>query len=255
MRKKLIACNWKMNLGYNDSKKLAENISLKMDKSVFSKLDVLLCPSYVSLDIVNKVIKDSEIKLGAQNIFYENDGAYTGEISASMLKSVGCEYVIIGHSERRNIFHETNKVINKKIKKAVEFNLKPVLCVGETLIEREDEIFESIVEDQLREGLHELSAEQINEVVIAYEPVWAIGTGLTATPKQASDMHGFIGKIVSGIFGPEVADKMLILYGGSINGKNAKEMLSACGVDGALIGGASLKADEFSEIVKIAADF
>ncbi|MDQ3019233.1 MAG: triose-phosphate isomerase [Bacteroidota bacterium] len=252
MRKKLIAGNWKMNLGYKDSEKLAKDIDEKLDKRLFEKLDVLLCPAFISLGIVYKTIKNSEIKLGAQNLSYENDGAYTGEISASLLKSAGCEYVIIGHSERRKYFHETNKIVNKKIKKAIEFNLKPVFCVGETLEEREDEIYEGVVEKQIGEGLADISNEQMKEIVIAYEPVWAIGTGLNATPKQASEMHGFIGKVISKIFNDETADQLLILYGGSLNGKNAKEMLSACGVDGALIGGASLKADEFTDIVKTA---
>jgi len=253
MRRKLIAGNWKMNLSYKDSEKLAKDISEKIAKKEFSKVDVVVCPTYVSLGIVNKIIKDTEIKLGAQNLYYENDGAFTGEISASILKSVGCEYVILGHSERRNILHETNSAINKKIKKALEFELKPILCVGETLIEREDEIYEGIIEKQLTESLADITEDQMSNVVIAYEPVWAIGTGLNATPKQASDIHGFIGKIIHKLYNEKVADEILILYGGSVNVKNANEMLSASGVDGALIGGASLKADDFSEIVKIAA--
>ncbi len=253
MRKKLIAGNWKMNTGYKDSEKLSKDIMDKLDKRIVSGTDVILCPGFVSLGIVQKTIKDSGIKLGAQNVFYENDGAYTGEVSASMLRSVGCEYVIIGHSERRNYFHETNKIINKKIIKALEFDLRPIFCVGESLIEREDEIFESIIEDQLRGGLADVKREQITDIVIAYEPVWAIGTGLNATPKQAADMHGFIRKVISKLFDAGAADELLILYGGSVNGKNAHEMLSARGVDGALVGGASLRAEEFTNIIKIAA--
>jgi len=252
MRRKLIAGNWKMNLKYKESEKLAKDIEAKLDKKVLLNTDVLVCPSFVSLGIVNKTIKDTGIKLGAQDIYYENDGAFTGEVSASMLKSVGCEFVIAGHSERRKYIHETNKIINRKVRKAIEFELKPILCVGESLEEREDEIFEGVVEKQIIEGLSEVSKENMKELVIAYEPVWAIGTGLNATPKQASDMHMFIGKVVSKLYDPETADNLRILYGGSVNGKNAKEILSACGVDGALIGGASLKADEFSEIAVIA---
>lgn len=252
MRRKLIAGNWKMNLSYQDSEKLAKDIEKKLDKNIFKNTDVLVCPSFVSLGIVNKTIKSTDIKLGAQDLFYENDGAYTGEISAGMLKSVGCEYVIIGHSERRKYIHETNKILNKKLIKAIEFNLKPVYCVGETFEEREDEIYEGVVEEQIREGLAKINNEKMKEIVIAYEPVWAIGTGLTAKPEQASEMHGFIGKVISKMYDEEVAEKLLILYGGSVNGSNAKELLSACGVDGALIGGASLKADEFADIVKIA---
>ena len=171
-----------------------------------------------------------------------------------MLKSVGCEYVIAGHSERRKYIHETNKIINRKVRKAIEFGIRPILCVGESLEEREDEIFEGVVEKQIIEGLAEVSKESMKDLVIAYEPVWAIGTGLNATPKQASDMHMFIGKVISKLFDNDVANDLLILYGGSVNGKNAGEILSACGVDGALIGGSSLKADEFSGIVKIASE-
>ena len=252
MRRKLIAGNWKMNLGYKESEKLAKEIESKLEKNNLKKLDVLVCPAFVSLGIVNKTIKDTEIKLGAQDLFYENDGAYTGEVSANMLKSVGCEYVIIGHSERRKYFHETDKVINKKLKQALESGLKPIFCVGESLEEREDEIFEGVVEKQIKEGLAGIDNEQMKSIVIAYEPVWAIGTGLNATPKQASEMHGFIGKTISQIYDKEMAENLIILYGGSVNGKNAKDILSACGVDGALIGGASLKADEFCEIAKTA---
>ena len=252
MRRKLIAGNWKMNLKYKESEKLAKDIEAKLDKKVLLNTDVLVCPSFVSLGIVNKTIKDTGIKLGAQDIYYENDGAFTGEVSASMLKSVGCEFVIAGHSERRKYIHETNKIINRKVRKAIEFELKPILCVGESLEEREDEIFEGVVEKQIIEGLAEISRDNMKDLVIAYEPVWAIGTGLNATPKQASDMHMYIGKVVSKLYDAETADNLRILYGGSVNGKNAKEILSACGVDGALIGGASLKADEFSEIAVIA---
>lgn len=252
MRRKLIAGNWKMNLGYKESEKTAKDIVSKLDKRDLQNTDVLVCPSFVSLGIVNKSIKDTGIKLGAQDIYYENDGAYTGEVSASMLRSVGCEYVIAGHSERRKYIHETNKIINRKVRKAIEFGIKPILCVGESLEEREDEIYEGVVEKQIIEGLAEISKDNMKDLVIAYEPVWAIGTGLNATPKQASDMHIFIGKVISKIYDSETSNELRILYGGSVNGKNSGEILSAKGVDGALIGGASLKPDEFSEIVKIA---
>lgn len=250
MRRKLIAGNWKMNLGYEDSEKLAKEIVEKIDKNILKKIDVLICPPYVNLGIVNKTLKETDIKLGAQNLFYENDGAYTGEISASMIKSVGCEYVILGHSERRNYMHETNGIINKKLKKALEFELKPILCVGESLIEREDEIYEGVIEEQLTDCLREISEQEFGRIVIAYEPVWAIGTGLNATPKQASDMHEFIRKVIRDLYSEKSANELLILYGGSINEKNSKEMLSATDVDGALIGGSSLKANEFANICK-----
>lgn len=252
MRRKLIAGNWKMNLNVKDSEMLAREITEKTDNKFLKDTDVLICPAFISIDAVGKIINNSGIKLGAQNLFYENDGAYTGEISASMLISAGCEYVIIGHSERRTHIHETNQILNKKILKSLEAGLKPVLCVGETLIEREDEIYEGIIEKQIREALAEVTEEQMKNVIIAYEPVWAIGTGLTATPEQASTMHGFIGKIVHNLYGEKTANELRILYGGSVNEKNSDEMLSACGVDGALVGGASLKADEFIKIIKSA---
>lgn len=254
MRKKLIAGNWKMNLNYKDSEKLAKEIENKIDRSILNNTEVLVCPSFVSLGIVNKTIKDTEIKLGAQDLFYENDGAFTGEISASMLKSVGCEYVIIGHSERRNYIHETNGIINKKLKKALEFELKPILCVGESLIEREDEIYEGVIEEQLTDCLKDILEKEFSQIVIAYEPVWAIGTGLNATPKQASDIHSFIGKVVGKLYNEKCANDLMILYGGSVNEQNSKDILSASGVDGALIGGASLKANEFANIVKAASE-
>jgi len=254
MRRKLIAGNWKMNLGYKDSEKLAKEIVEKIDKNIFKKIDVLICPPFVTLGIVNKILKETDIQLGAQNLFYENDGAYTGEISASMLKSVGCEYVIVGHSERRNYMHETNGIINKKLKKALEFELKPILCVGESLIEREDEIYEGVIEEQLTDCLREISKQEFGRIVIAYEPVWAIGTGLNATPKQARDMHEFIRKVIRDLYSEKSSNELLILYGGSVNEKNSKEMLSATDVDGALIGGSSLKANDFVSIARIASD-
>lgn len=253
MRKKLIAGNWKMNLTYKDSEKLAKEIISKIEKKDLNKTDVLLCPTFVSLGIVNKAIKDTGISLGAQNISYENNGALTGEISAEILKSVGCEYVIIGHSERRSYFHESNAVINKKIRKAIEFDLKPVFCVGESLVEREDEIYEGIIEKQLTEGLAGIESGKIAEVIIAYEPVWAIGTGLNATPEQAAQIHSFIRKIIQKLYNEKAADEILILYGGSVNENNSEGILSAKGIDGALIGGASLKPDDFSKIVRTAA--
>lgn len=248
MRRKLIAGNWKMNTSYKEAEKLAKEIMNGIGKSILDKADVLLCPPFISLGIVNKTIKDSGIKLGAQNLYYENDGAYTGEISAAMLKSVGCEYVIIGHSERRKLLHENDSLINKKLIKAIESGLKPILCVGESLEEREDEIFEGIVEKQLTEAFRDVSRESMSDVVIAYEPVWAIGTGLNATPDQISSMHRFISDVIEKLYNSDVTESLLILYGGSVNDKNSKEILSACGVDGALIGGASLKADMFVHI-------
>jgi triosephosphate isomerase (TIM) len=248
MRKKLIAGNWKMNLDVNESRELAKSILEKTDKKYFEYTDILLCPTYVSLNAVGDVIKNSDILLGAQNLFYENSGAYTGEISGQMLKAVGCEYVIIGHSERRKYFNEDDGIINKKIKKALEFSLKPVLCVGETLEERSSGKQNEVVEYQLTNDLNRIS--DLNNIVIAYEPVWAIGTGQNATPQQANEMHKHIRSIIAKLYNKNTADNIRILYGGSLNDKNCKEILSESDIDGGLIGGASLKADSFIEIIK-----
>jgi triosephosphate isomerase len=254
MEKKLIAGNWKMNLTLNASIELTENIAKKITKKTTGTTDVLICPTYVALSACSKLLSDSGIMLGSQNMSDKDDGAYTGEISASMLKAVGCEYVIIGHSERRKYFGETNQIVNSKSLKALTSGLKPILCVGETLQEREDEIYEAIVEKQISEGLAGISDEQMSDVTIAYEPVWAIGTGVNATPKQASGMHKFIRGLISGKFGSEIGNETRIIYGGSVNAKNAGEILHAGGIDGALVGGASLKADEFLTIISSATE-
>ncbi|MBV6479061.1 MAG: Bifunctional PGK/TIM [Ignavibacteria bacterium] len=254
MRRKLIAGNWKMNTSYKEAEKLSKDIISSISKSVLDKVDVLLCPPFISIGIVSKTIKGSGLKLGAQNVYFENNGAFTGEISAEMLVSAGCEYVIIGHSERRKLLHETDKMINKKIHKVLEAGLIPVLCIGESLEEREDEIFEGVIEKQLTDALQNISKQEMEKVVIAYEPVWAIGTGLNAAPEQISAMHRFISEVVEKLYDSEITENMLILYGGSVNEKNSKEILSACGVDGALVGGASLKAAAFCSIAKDASE-
>lgn len=248
MRRKLIAGNWKMNKSYNESQILAEEIVNKLEPIVLENIDLLICPPFISLGKVSDVIRDSGIMLGAQNVYSQNDGAYTGEISAEMLKSVGCEYVIIGHSERRKFFNETDEVVNAKVKKALDKGLKVIVCVGETLEERESGDYEKVVTGQVTGSLKDISKENMKDVVIAYEPVWAIGTGLNATPEQASEIHGIIGKKISDLYDNDTAENLRILYGGSVNASNAREMLSACGVDGALIGGASLKPDDFISI-------
>jgi triosephosphate isomerase len=249
MNRKLIAGNWKMNLNLKDSEKLAKTLAENLSSVKDPKADVLICPTYVSLAACSKIIRDSIIMLGAQNVCVSDDGAYTGEISATMLKAIDCEYVIIGHSERRKYYGETNETVNSKILKSLEHGLKPIMCVGETLQEREDEIFEAIVGEQVVMCLTNIPEERISDLVIAYEPVWAIGTGVNATPKQASHMHQYIRKIISEIYSASVAANLRILYGGSVNPKNASEILSAKGIDGALVGGASLKADDFMTII------
>lgn len=242
-----------MNLSPGAARELASELVKNISKNELSGTDVLVCPPFISLTTVEQTISGSGIYLGAQDVYFENDGAFTGEISASMLKDSGCKYVIIGHSERRKLLHETNKIVNKKIKKALESGLRVILCIGESFEEREDEIYEGVVEEQITDSLSEISAGQLAEISIAYEPVWAIGTGVNATPKQIVEMHEFVRKVISGIYDKISAENILILYGGSVNQKNAQEILSSKGVDGALVGGASLKAADFESIVKTAA--
>jgi triosephosphate isomerase len=210
---------------------------------------VVLCPPFISLVVASGLIKGTRIKLGAQNMYYQNDGAFTGEVSAKMLKSVGCEYVILGHSERRQYFKETNEFINLKVKQAIANNLTPIVCVGETLEERESGVTDQIINTQVKGVLAGLTIQEIEKIVIAYEPVWAIGTGKTATPNQANQVHKLIRKLVSQLYSWAVAEKLIIQYGGSVNQQNAFELLSQSDIDGALVGGACLKTDSFISII------
>lgn len=210
--------------------------------------DILVCPPFTALYPVGKELEGTNIALGGQNMFYEEQGAFTGEISPLMLKDVDCSYVILGHSERRHIFGETDELINKKVLSACSHGLIPILCVGETLEERESGRTKEVVERQIREGLKGFDSEK--DVVIAYEPVWAIGTGKTATPELAQEVHQFIRELLSDILGSEKADGTRILYGGSVKPENAKGLLEMPDIDGALVGGASLKAESFAKIVK-----
>jgi triosephosphate isomerase len=212
--------------------------------------DIIICPPFTSLSEASKLVSGSVIKLGAQNMHFEVSGAFTGEISALMLKSVGCEYVILGHSERRNIFGENDEIINKKIKKALAAGLKPIFCVGELLEERENGTTNDVVKRQVLKGLKGISAEEMKNIIVAYEPVWAIGTGKTATPAQAQEVHEFIRDLIEIGYSLEVAENLVIQYGGSVKPENAKELLSQKDIDGALVGGACLKADSFMGIIK-----
>jgi triosephosphate isomerase len=212
--------------------------------------DVIVCPPFTSLSEASKLLKGSQIKLGAQNMHFEENGAFTGEISAIMLKSVGCEYVILGHSERRHIFGESDEVINKKIKKALSAGLKPIFCIGELLEERENGTTNDVVKRQVLKGLDGISADDMKNIIIAYEPVWAIGTGKTASPAQAQEVHEFIRDLIEIDYSLEVANDLVIQYGGSVKPDNAKELLSQKDIDGALVGGACLKADSFLGIIK-----
>ena len=249
MRNRVIAGNWKMNNDLKESEKLIVEIKnlLQNEKP---NCDVIVCPPFTSLSEAAKLLKGSSIKLGAQNMHFEESGAFTGEVSASMLKSVGCEYVILGHSERRNIFGESDELINKKIKKALAAGLKPIFCVGELLEERENGTTNDVVKRQILKGLDGISAEEMKNIIIAYEPVWAIGTGKTATPAQAQEVHEFIRDLIEIDYTLEIANDLVIQYGGSVKPDNAKELISQKDIDGALVGGACLKADSFLGIIK-----
>jgi len=251
MRTKVVAGNWKMNNDINSSVTLINEIKKGLNQKNL-KVEVIICPPFTSLETANVLIKDTPIKLGAQNMYFETSGAFTGEISPLMLKSVGCEYVILGHSERRTIFLESNQLINKKIKSAVANGLKPIFCIGETLEEREKGETFKVVETQIREGLADLTESELKNLIIAYEPVWAIGTGRNATPEQAEEVHKFIRDLITQIYSKEFADKLIIQYGGSVKPENSKDLMSQPDIDGALVGGACLKADSFIKIIESA---
>jgi triosephosphate isomerase (TIM) len=247
MRKKVIAGNWKMNMDLHQSQKLVSEIINGLGKD--NKTEVIVCPSFTSLSEVSSLLKGTQVKLGSQNMYYEESGAYTAEISADMLKSVGCEYVILGHSERRVIFNESDELINKKVKTALLKGLKPIFCIGELLEQRESGETMKVVSSQIEKGLEGITAERMKNIIIAYEPVWAIGTGKTATPEQAQEVHLFIRELVAKKFSMSVAENLIIQYGGSVKPDNSGELLSQKDIDGALVGGACLKADSFLRII------
>jgi triosephosphate isomerase len=248
MRKLFIAGNWKMH------KIIAETINLanaiKRELLDFNKVDIAICPPFTSLSSAQEIIMDTNIKLGAQDLYWESQGAFTGEVSAQMLKDCGCQFVIIGHSERRKYFFESDDSVNKKIKAALAAGLVPIVCVGETLEERQADKTIEVVKRQLIGGFSGLSALDMVKLVIAYEPVWAIGTGKTATPNQAQEVHKFIRDWLIESYSNQCAESIRILYGGSVKPSNTKELMSQTDIDGALVGGASLEADSFSEIVR-----
>ena len=255
MRKFIIAGNWKMNFNVTESVTFVKELTTKLAAVEIDNTDIVIAPTFTALYPVSVSLKNDGsniISVGSQNIFWEKSGAFTGEISADMLRSAGVTYTIIGHSERRQYFGETNETINKRIKTSIENSLIPIFCIGETLEERESGNEKMIVSKQIKEGLLNFTEEDLGNLVIAYEPVWAIGTGKTATPEQAEDMHKFIRSLVSEMYGDDFAEKLRIQYGGSLNLKNANDLLSKPNIDGGLIGGASLKTVDFSEIIKIA---
>jgi len=248
MRKPLIAGNWKMYKTINEAVELANGI--KRELLDFNDAEIALCPPFTSLDSVYEVIMDTDIKLGAQNLYWQKEGAFTGEVSAPMLKDCGCEYVIIGHSERRKYFGETDENVNKKIKIALAVGLTPIVCVGETLEEREAQKTIAVVQRQLDQGLKGLKEDEFSKIVIAYEPVWAIGTGKTATPQQAQEVHKFIRNWIEKKYSNGIAQKTIILYGGSVKPANISELMSEEDIDGALVGGASLEVSSFVDIAR-----
>jgi len=251
MRRKFIAGNWKMNKDVHETSSLVADLKARM-QNFKAEVDVAVCPPFTSLATAAWLIRETPLKLGAQNKSHQDDGAYTGEVSGKMLAAVGCKYVILGHSERRQYFQETDALVNAKVKKALSVGLTPIVCVGETLEERESNRTDDIVSKQIRGVLHELSAADIGRSVIAYEPVWAIGTGKTATPDQANQVHRLIRKLVSSLYSDQVSQELIVLYGGSMNAQNAGELLQQPDIDGGLIGGASLKADSFWSIIQAA---
>lgn len=251
LRKKLIAGNWKMNKTPADGVALVKEISLEIGRQ--TDVDVLVCPPFTALESVGHAIEGLNVKLGAQNMHFEVSGAFTGEVSAPMLRDLFVTHVILGHSERRALFCEDDQLINRKVLSALKHELRPVLCVGETLEQREAGETLKVVQTQLEAGLEGISNEQASSVILAYEPVWAIGTGKVATADQAQEVHAFIRGLLTKIFGEAIAQKVRILYGGSMKPANAAELLSQKDIDGGLIGGASLEGRSFVDLIKAAA--
>ncbi|NLA70263.1 MAG: triose-phosphate isomerase [Clostridiales bacterium] len=250
MKKFLIAGNWKMNMTTAEAVEFANELKAK---ELGNEEEVAIIAPFTQLEAIKSALKGSDIKVGAQNVHYEESGAYTGEISVDMLKEIGVDYCVIGHSERRQYFNETDSAINLKLKALIKAGIKPILCVGESLEIREAGNENTFVATQVMADIDGLSYEDMKELVIAYEPIWAIGTGKTATPEQAADMCGFIRGLVGGLYdNVHLEDSLLILYGGSMKPSNAKELLTKDNIDGGLIGGASLKVDSFAELADIA---
>ena len=247
MRKPLMAGNWKMNKTISEAVSVIK--ALKRVVADVKDVEILLCPTFTALYAVSNEVKGSNINIGAQNLFWEAKGAFTGEISPAMVKDAGCSYVLVGHSERRQYFGETNETVNKKTKAALANGLVPAVCIGETLKEREDGVTFKVIEKQIKEGLTGLAPEQSALVVIAYEPVWAIGTGKTATPDQAQEVHAFIRKVYAQMY-KDAVDTVRILYGGSVNPDNVSDLMNKPDIDGGLVGGASLEAESFIKLVK-----
>lgn len=248
MRKPLIVGNWKMNKTVTESIVLIKELVDLVNG--YQDTEVVICPPFTSLWVAKELTQDTNIILGAQNVYFQNDGAYTGEISARMLQNIGCSYVILGHSERREYFQESSQEVAKKVRQALHFGIKPIICVGEKLTERETGKAQYIVKEQIEALFPVLDFPRIVEVVFAYEPVWAIGTGKSATPQDANEMIQYVRKLLTIKYGKDQAQKVRILYGGSVNPGNIKPLMAESDIDGALVGGASLDAGNFSKLVK-----
>lgn len=247
MKRPLIVANWKMHKSISEALTTVASIKAGVHKA--TDCDIVICPPFTALAAVGQALEESSLELGAQDMHPDSEGAFTGEISPLMLKDVGCRYVILGHSERRIHFHETDSFVNQKVRTALKFSLVPIVCIGETLQEREAKKAFEVVKTQFDGSLKDLQAEEIERTVIAYEPVWAIGTGRTATPEQAEQMHSYIRRLLHEKYGGEPASRVSILYGGSVRPENMAALMQKPNVDGALVGGASLRAESFVQIV------
>jgi triosephosphate isomerase len=252
MRKPFVAGNWKMNTNSRSSVELVEAIVSKTSAATKKGVHTAVCPPFVYLQNVINALRHSGVAAGAQDVYYEKDGAFTGEISTAMLKDIGCTYVLCGHSERRHVIGETDEMINKKVSAAIMGGLLPIFCVGELIEERKASKTEEVVTRQIKKGLAGLNAEKVSAVTIAYEPVWAIGTGLTATPQQAQEVHSLTRKLLEQMYDAKLAEGTRILYGGSVKPGNAAELMHQDDIDGLLVGGASLNADDFAAIIQAA---
>ncbi|MDP8263915.1 MAG: triose-phosphate isomerase [Candidatus Aceula lacicola] len=248
MRKIIIAGNWKLNKTIAEAVELVSEIKSQADG--VTNVDIVVCPVFTALSEVNKIVAGSNVGLGAQDLYWEDSGAFTGEVSVPLLKDAGCQYVIIGHSERRQYFGETNETVNSKVKAALAGGLIPIVCVGENLEQREADKAFDVVKDHVENSLKGFSADEMKKIIVAYEPVWAIGTGKTASPAQAQEIHNFIRSLLKEMHNDEVAESMRIQYGGSVKPENAKELMGQKDIDGALVGGAALKAESFLGIIK-----
>ena len=250
MRTPFVAGNWKLNKTSDEAERLARCVVDAV--SDMKGVDVAICPPFTALERVSSVVCCTGVGLGAQNMYWEAEGAFTGEVSAPMLLTCGCEYVILGHSERRQFFGETDDTVNRRLKAALRAGLKPIVCIGESFDERQADVTEQVVETQTRGALDGISAGDMRRITLAYEPVWAIGTGLTATPEQAEAVHAFLREVLAQLYEGDVAQRVRIQYGGSVKPENAAELFEQDNIDGGLIGGASLEADDFAAIVKAA---